>query len=147
MSFILFVLTIYDAPQLSNSASWSKKSHPSSKSALTALALSSLSPLPSDGLWTEDVGLVFFGVSDDSPCSGTALVRDEPEEAKLRPGTKSDAMLFKDNPEVVAKMQLVWLEETDSLNGTRSSNFSFNSLTSWQITEISPLHKEKKLHK
>jgi hypothetical protein len=27
-------------------------------------------------------------------------------------------------------MQLVWLEETDLLNGTRSSNLSFSSLTS-----------------
>lgn len=61
--------------------------------------------------------------------SDAMLFMDEPEEAKLHRGSKSDAMPFTDEPEV-AKMQLVWLEQTDLLNGTRSSNFSFNSLTS-----------------
>lgn len=164
--FYSAIFTIY-APQMSNSASLSKKSHPSSKSAWwSALVPSSSGLFLGDRLSTEGVGLVLFGVSDDFPClvtkTGASLLRDEPEEAKLCSETISDAMLFTDEPEEArvpsgtrpdtmlftdvpeaAKMQLVWLEETDLLNGTRSSNFSFSRLTSWQITEISPLHNDK----
>lgn len=49
-------------------------------------------------------------------------------------------MPFRDELEE-AWMQLVWLKEMDLLNGIRSSNFSLSNLTSWQITDISPLEE------
>lgn len=108
------------------STSFSNRSHPSSKSALS----SSLTPGLFFGDWppTEAVGLACLGVSDSSARAGT--------------GTGSDDMLFREELEE-ANLQLVWLEERDWLRGTRSSNFTFRNFTSWQITEISPLQKEK----
>jgi len=81
----------------------STKSHPSSKSCFSL----------EKSLSTEQARIGSFGSSDVSPVSAARL----------------DAMLLMDEPDE-AKMQLVWLEETDLLNGTRSSNLSFSSLTS-----------------
>ncbi|KAK8482952.1 hypothetical protein V6N12_005706 [Hibiscus sabdariffa] len=108
-----------------NSASLSKISHPSSDSALPSpLILSSEDLLFGDCPSTDGVGLLFSGVLAVSHC----------------PELSSDVALFRDEPEE-ARMQLVWLEDIDLLNGIRSSNFCFSTLISSQITDISPLQK------
>ena len=56
----------------------------------------------------------------------------------LSSGTMTDDKLLTDEPDE-ANLQVVWLDETDMLKGTRLSNFSFSKLTSWHITDISPL--------
>jgi len=124
-----------------NSASLSNTSHPSSEHAFKWF-LSDLSSLRLFDdmldleLMNEDARLPSLSRFEDEPFSASrwdaVSVKGEQKRAK------SLAALFRDEPDE-ARMQLVWLEERDLLNGTSKSNFSFRCLTSWTITEISPL--------
>lgn len=106
-----------------HSSRLSKISHPSSRrSVLWITDLTSSDALFSSS-WVDTVSS-FSGECNKSAGSGTW----------------SSTILFEDELDE-AKIQLVWLEHKDLQRGTRSSNFSFNNLTSWHMTEISPLQK------
>lgn len=68
-------------------------------------------------------------------------VSSESAPSSASESTCSRIKLFEDEADE-AKMQLVWLDESDLLNGISPSKVSFSILTSWHITDISPLEQK-----